>query len=119
MEAKTALGAAMGGIALLAIITAAVTKEDWPAAKPAVETANPLQGRGTAIVKCREALTRQTMHPSTVDFDMFSTSADKLTDGWRVYITFTAKNSYGLELGLKGICIVPDNGEVVAAATER
>jgi hypothetical protein len=78
-----------------------------------------LEGRGTAIVKCREAITRQANHPSTVDFDTFGTSAEQVADGWRVLTTFTAKNSYGLELGMKGICIVPDSGDVFAVATER
>jgi len=121
MEAKTTLGVAMGVIAAFAIASAAITRnDDAPKVSVAPAEADPsLEGRGTAIVKCREAITRQANHPSTVDFDTFGTSADKVADGWRVLTTFTAKNSYGLELGMKGICIVPDSGDVFAVATER
>lgn len=105
----------IAGLFIAAIILLKLFAPDGPR----VEQPSALEGRGEAIVACREALQKLAKHPSTVDFHMLSTGADKWEDGWRVVIDFSAKNAYGLELDYQGVCTVSGDGTVLAGASER
>lgn len=59
-----------------------------------------------AITICQEQLKSRANHPSTVSFSMLDQSTDfgAPGGGYRVYLGFEAKNSFGVELKNEGIC---------------
>lgn len=70
--------------------------------------------RHEAALACRDYAVALARHPSTVDFSMVLGLAAKQADNgrWRVQSTFTAKNSFGVELKHKIYCLV-ERGVVI------
>ncbi len=64
---------------------------------------------------CFDYVRAQAIHPSTVDFSIFSLSINNYPNGNTLVVTtFTAKNSFNLELNYKVKCMLDKNGLVDA-----
>ena len=60
-----------------------------------------------AITSCQSSLKSRLNYPATADFDWFGTKSR--IDGTQYYVwqDFKAKNAFGVESELRGLCIFP------------
>lgn len=83
-------------------------------------TATPPIEQGNAVIACEQAAKRQATHPSTVDFSRFLDVSYSARPDGRVALTssFSAKNSFNLELKYKIRCLFDGNKMIEATINE-
>ena len=72
-------------------------------------------GETKSIYQCKDAAIARASNPSTVDFSTLLNAATKEIGGGKTIVqsSFTAKNSYGMELKYDIQCIVDHAGKVI------
>lgn len=61
--------------------------------------------KADAARQCEEVTLGKVVHPSTADFSLFDTTFEQVQNETRYGVTFTAKNSFGLELKMLSTCV--------------
>lgn len=95
--------AALAGVATLAVL---VLNRCAGSGAPRVPAA--------AITACQNAILDRAHHPSTVSFDILglTTFVSKKDGSYEVQQSFSAKNSFGVDLRFVGFCLFPPHGQV-------
>lgn len=100
----------LGGVAIWTTLYAEnLSAENRQYEKPATQNEtknNDAPDEAGAIIACKEMVMRNANHPSTVDFSLYNASARQWGDGrTEVNATFTAKNSFNLEVNHTVRCL--------------
>ena len=72
-----------------------------------------------AMTACQKSLKALASHPSTVNFHWTGNSQTQQGDGWLIKWSFSAKNSYGLEADMVGLCAVDASNTVLWADAQE
>lgn len=72
-----------------------------------------------ALNACKKSLKALASHPSTVNFHWTGNDFTRQGEGWLVKLSFSAKNSYGLEADMVGLCAVGAGDAVLWADAQE